>query len=68
MEKKLEATNTTEEKQETDSMVENKDSNSISLSLNEGQETSGNELLSLSPSILNNDNASSAFEIATFYV
>merc|ERR1712150_38775 len=68
VEKKLEATNTTEENQETDSMVENKDSNSISLSLNEGQETSGNELLSLTPSILNNDNASSAFEIATFYV
>ena len=66
--KEAEDITNSKEKDETDSRSESEDSKA---NLNTSQEDTGsndNELLNLSPSILNIDNANSAFEISTFYV
>ena len=64
----IERNNSTYMTDETEQIEASNPSNSESLQINVEKEKSGEEILDLSPSILNSDNANSAFEISTFYV
>ena len=66
--KEAEDMTNSKQKDETDLRVEIKDSKD-NLNTNQDEtDSNDNELSNLSPSILNIDNANSAFEISTFYV
>ena len=62
---KLEASSAEDTKDETDPITNDANSDKNSMSINEEKDKSDDELLNLSPSVLNNDNAHSAFEIST---
>ena len=64
----IERNNSTYMTDETEQIEASNPSNSESIQINVEKEKSGEEILDLSPSILNSDNANSAFEISTFYV
>ena len=61
-------TNSTYMTDETEQIEASNPSHSESMKINVEKEKSGEDILDLSPSILNSENANSAFEISTFYV
>ena len=66
--KDIERKNSTNIKDETEQIETSTPSDSKSTKLNVEKEKSAEDISNVGPSISNNNNANSAFEISTFYV